>query len=102
MYTPGMMKCTDIKDLRSSLRENLEHVKAGESVIVTEKGKPIARIIPIESEEERMARLVRTGVLRPPLRPLDESFWRLQTEPLAEDPEGLVLTELLRQRGSHR
>jgi prevent-host-death family protein len=97
-----MMKTTGIKDLKSSLRETLEQVKAGETVIVTERGEPIARIVPIETEEERMARLVRTGVLRPPLRPLDDSVWKLQTEPLFEDPEGRVLTELLRQRGSHR
>lgn len=97
-----MMKSTGIKELRSSLRETMEQVKAGESVIVTDRGEPIARIVPIEAEEERMARLVRTGVLRPPLRPFDESIWKLQTEPLMEDPEGRVLAELLRQRGSHR
>ena len=43
--------------------------------------------------------LVQSGAIRPPIRPLDESFW---TMPRPEDPEGLVLAELLRQRGSSR
>jgi prevent-host-death family protein len=94
-----MRRSTGITELKSSLRETLEQVKAGESVLVTDRGEPIARIVPVEPEEERMARLVRSGVVRPPLRPLDESFWTL---PRPEDPEGLVLSELLRQRGSHR
>lgn len=94
-----MRRSTGITELKSSLRETLDRVKAGESVLVTDRGEPIARIVPIEPEEERMARLVRSGVLRPPLRPLDESFWTL---PRPEDPEGRVLSELLRQRGSHR
>jgi prevent-host-death family protein len=93
------MKTIGIKDLKLSLRETLDRVKAGEPVLVTDRGEPIARIVPVEPEEDRMARLVRSGVIRPPLRPLDESFWTL---PRPQDPEGLVLAELLRQRGSGR
>jgi prevent-host-death family protein len=93
------MKTIGVKALKSSLSDTLEQVGAGESVLVTDRGRVIARIVPVEPEEERMARLVRSGLLRPPLRPLDESFWTL---PRPEDPEGLVLEELLRQRGSSR
>jgi prevent-host-death family protein len=93
------MRTKGIRELKSSLRETLEEVRAGESFLVTDRGVPIARILPVEPEEERMARLVRSGALRPPLRPLDDSFWTL---PRPEDPEGLVLSELLRQRGSSR
>lgn len=93
------MKTIGLRALKSSLSDTLEQVGAGESVLVTDRGRVIARIVPVEPEEERMARLVRSGLLRPPLRPLDESFWTL---PRPEDPEGLVLEELLRQRGSSR
>lgn len=93
------MKTMGIRELKSSLRETLAEVKAGESFLVTDRGEPIARILPVEPEEERMARLVRSGAIRPPIRPLDESFWTL---PRPEDPEGLVLAELLRQRGGGR
>jgi prevent-host-death family protein len=94
-----MRRSTGITELKSSLRETLEQVKAGESVLVTDRGEPIARIVPIEPEEERMARLVRSGVIQPPLRPLDESFWTL---PRIDDPEGLLVKFVLEERGSSR
>ena len=93
-----MVKSTGIKELRSSLTETLQRVKAGESVVVTERGEPIARIIPIEPEGERIARLIRAGVLRAPLKPLDvEAFLKL---PRMEDPEGLLVKYVLEERGS--
>jgi prevent-host-death family protein len=91
-----MMKSTGIKELRSSLTGTLEHVKAGETVVVTDHGEPIARIVPIEPEGERMARLIRAGIARAPLKPLDESFWTL---PRMEDPEGLLVKAALEERG---
>jgi antitoxin (DNA-binding transcriptional repressor) of toxin-antitoxin stability system len=65
---------------------------------VTERGKPIARLLPIarpESMEVRMVRLVAAGLIRPPVRPLPKSFW---TMPRAKDPNGLVLKALLEER----
>jgi len=93
-----MITSTGIKELRLSLAETLERVKAGESVVVTDHGEPIARIVPIEPEEERIARLIRAGVLRAPLEPLDvEAFLKL---PRMEDPEGLLVKYVLEERGS--
>lgn len=93
-----MVKSAGIKELRSSLTETLERVKAGETVVVTDHGEPIARIVPIEPEGDRIARLIRAGVLRAPLEPLDvEAFLKL---PRMEDPDGLVLKALLEERGS--
>jgi prevent-host-death family protein len=91
-----MITSTGIKELRSSLTETLERVRAGETVVVTDHGEPIARIVPIEPEGERIARLIRAGVLRAPLKPIDESFWKL---PRAEDPEGLLVKAALEERG---
>jgi prevent-host-death family protein len=94
-----MMKTTGIKELRSSLRETLEQVKGGETVVVTERGEPIARIVPVETYEARMERLIRSGVIRPPLRTLSPDFW---TRPVPEDPEGCLVNTLLEERGSSR
>jgi prevent-host-death family protein len=91
-----MARSTGIQKLKSSLRETLDQVKTGESVVITERGEPIARIVPIEPEAERMERLIRAGVLRAPVRPLDESFWKL---PRMEDPEGLLVKAALEERG---
>jgi prevent-host-death family protein len=40
------METAAISKLKASLSEYLSKVKAGEKVLVTERGKPIAKIIP--------------------------------------------------------
>ena len=40
------MKTTTVTKLKASLSEYLRQVKAGEEVLVTERGRPIARIAP--------------------------------------------------------
>ncbi len=53
-----------IRDLKAQLSEYLRQVKAGETVIITEHGRPIGRIIPEpESFEERVQLLVDSGEL---------------------------------------
>lgn len=63
------MKRVPISRLKARLSEYLEAVKAGEEVIVTDRGRPVARIAPVAGSEERGSRvrmLVRTGQARPP------------------------------------
>jgi len=43
---------TTVKELRQHLRRILERVQAGEQVIVTKRGRPIAIISPFEEVEE--------------------------------------------------
>lgn len=51
-----------IRDLKSQLSEYLRQVKAGETVIITEHGRPIGRIIPEPvSIEERVRALAESG-----------------------------------------
>ncbi len=53
-----------IRDLKARLSEYLRQVKDGETVIITEHGRPIGRIIPEpESPDERIHRLVDRGEL---------------------------------------
>lgn len=96
-----MMKSTGIKELRSSLTETLERVRAGEEILVTDHGEPIARIVPIETPEQKLARMIRSGAIRPPLRPMDPAtVEELFNMPRLEDPEGLLIRFLLEERGS--
>jgi prevent-host-death family protein len=63
------MKRIPISELKAKLSEHLDSVRAGEEVIVTDRGRPVARIAPVrghEEIEERLARLVRTGLMSPP------------------------------------
>ena len=64
------MKRVPISKLKAKLSEYLEAVRAGEEIIVTDRGRPVARIAPVTGPEERESRLrmlVRTGPqVRPP------------------------------------
>jgi prevent-host-death family protein len=99
MHTMG------VTELKASLSEQLARVKAGEVVLVTEHGRPIAKIVPLSLAAPEAAdpgdgaddELVRSGVLLAPERPLDDSFWTL---PCPKDPTGRVLAALLDERRS--
>lgn len=60
-----------ISELKAKLSEYLEAVRAGEEVIVTDRGRPVARISPVSGSaqmESRVRMLLRTGQARPPDR----------------------------------
>lgn len=73
-------------------------VKEGGEVLVTERGRPIARLVPERPnawDDERIAELRRKGIVRGPGGPLGDDFFRL---PRGEDPTGAVLRALLEER----
>lgn len=51
-----------ISDLRANLKAYVERAKAGERIVVTDRGVPVARLGPAE-EESLFDRLEREGVL---------------------------------------
>jgi len=96
------MKQASIATLKARLSEYLQVVKAGEEVIVTERGRPVARLGPInvgEQREAHLTRLIRAGVVRPPIRKLPRDFWDL---PWPKDSEGRALAALLEDREQGR
>jgi prevent-host-death family protein len=56
-----------IRELRASLSRYVERVKSGEEITVTEHGKPVARLVPLEGER-KMDRLIREGIVIPARR----------------------------------
>ena len=53
-----------IRELRSRLARYVRRVKAGTTVIITERGKPVGRIVPVgQSVEERTHELARAGLI---------------------------------------
>jgi antitoxin (DNA-binding transcriptional repressor) of toxin-antitoxin stability system len=67
------MKKAKIAELRNGLSRYLDHVRAGGSVIVYDRDRPIAEIVPMtrrkngnkkDPDEERLARLERRGAIR--------------------------------------
>lgn len=79
------MQSVGIRDLKSRLTHYLRLVKEGEKVIVTDRGKPIALIRPLNgaeaqaSIEERLAALAKQGLIRLPLK---KGRFDLRTPPI--------------------
>ena len=66
------MKRVPISELKAKLSEYLAGVRAGEEIIVTDRGRPVARIAPVKSDsgiDGRIDKLVRTGQVTPPADP---------------------------------
>lgn len=93
------MKTVRVSELKASLSRFLAYVKRGEEVIVTERGLPIARLVPLTGpapdEDARLASLERAGVLRRGASRLPTNFWR---RPRPADPRSRVLGALLEER----
>ena len=52
------------RELKSKLSEYLRRVKAGETIIVTERGKTIGQIVPVKPTlEQRLRALVDSGIV---------------------------------------
>jgi prevent-host-death family protein len=53
-----------IRELKTNLSKYMDKVKSGQSIVITEHGKPVGRIIPEgQSLEERVDALVQAGVI---------------------------------------
>ncbi|MCC6748149.1 MAG: type II toxin-antitoxin system prevent-host-death family antitoxin [Deltaproteobacteria bacterium] len=60
------MKTISISDAKATLSEQIRHVRRGEEVVITERGKPVARLVPVEEDAASLdvAELVGAGVIR--------------------------------------
>ena len=91
-----------ISQLKARLSEFLALVRAGQQVIVTDRGVPVARLAPLDGDparEARAERLVREGLARPPAAELPEGFWRM---PRPADADGRALAALQEERREGR
>ena len=55
---------TGIRDLRDHLSRYLERVQAGEELTVTDRGRPVARLVPV-GERRPFDQLVADGIIDP-------------------------------------
>jgi prevent-host-death family protein len=62
------MKKASVTDAKNNLSALLDGVKAGASVLIVDRGRPVARLEPVAghlADEGRLGRLVRDGAVRP-------------------------------------
>ena len=54
------MTSVGVRELKTHLSRYLQEVRAGETIVVTDRGKPVARIVPAQIPED-IARLIAEG-----------------------------------------
>ncbi len=91
------MERVSISRLKDQLSAYLKRVQAGETVLVTDRNKPVARLEPIpepDDDESRVARLEAAGLVTRPKRKLTADL--LQPIDLGKDAR--LLEALLEER----
>lgn len=92
------MKTVNIAELKNRLSTYIRYVRQGEEVIVRDRTRAVARLVPFEpsdfSQEEQ--ELIAAGIIRPGKRKLDlEAFWKL---PMPRVKGNLAVEALLQDR----
>jgi prevent-host-death family protein len=63
------MKRASITEAKNNLSALIDRVKSGSTVLIVDRGRPVARLEPIRglgsAADDRLVRLVRDGVVRP-------------------------------------
>lgn len=91
-----------MSELKARLSEYLNQVKAGMEVLITDRGKPIARLVPIlrpKDLKESLVRMEKEGLIRIGSGKLPKDFWKMHRP---DDPNGMVLKALLDEREAGR
>lgn len=57
-----------IRELKNNLSRYIDRVRAGEEIIVTDRGTPVAKLSSVDPSIDRLASLVAAGVVRAPTR----------------------------------
>jgi prevent-host-death family protein len=71
------MRSANIAELRDRLTQYLREVRAGAEIIVRDRHRPIAKIVPLTVDDDTDdATLVAAGLMRKAQRSLPAAFWR--------------------------
>ena len=99
------MTTASISETKARLSALLDLVRAGETVTITDRGTPVAQIVPAVGsdagdDEARLVRLERAGLIRRPRKKLDlEAFL---ARPKVETRASVVEALLEERRESNR
>ena len=93
------MKRASISETKNRLSALLDHVRQGQTIIIEDRGVPVARLEPVAAISEpgdgRLARLERHGIIRRPRRRLPRAIYDTPPPPPAEGrpPSDLIIEE---------
>ena len=89
------MRTTTITEAKSGLSALIDRVRAGETILITDRGVPVARIEPVSTSPDptgRVERLTRAGLLSPGTGAPSEE---LLAGPTVHAPDGVSLVDLV-------
>lgn len=89
-----------VAELKTQLSRYLSRVKAGQEILVTERGIPIARLVPVQRIDaglESLRDLERQGLIRLGTGTLPKGLWG---KGRVRDPDASVRKALEEERGS--
>ena len=92
------MQTTTASQFTKSPTAYLKRAVAGEEVLITDNGRPVARLTPVVEKEALplyTGETVDSGLIESKGAPLPAEFWEL---PRPADPDGAVRTSVLRER----
>lgn len=93
------MVVVGVAQLKAKLSEYLARVRGGEEVLITEHGRPVARIVSTTTDHERLADLERRGLVRVGSMKLPDGFL---DEPLPKFEGGSLVDALIEERREGR
>ena len=96
------MKTAAVSELKARLSEYLDQVKGGSEILITDRGKPVARLVPLSRSRdlrESLVRMEKQGLIRIGSGKLPKDFWRMHRP---GDSNGKLLQALLEERKAGR
>ena len=97
------MKSAAVAELKANLSKYLGQVKTGEQVLVTERGVPVAKLVPVDSRKAdlpgHLQNLEKAGLAIIGSGKIPKSFWDWK-RPL--DKKGRAVKSLIEERSKER
>jgi prevent-host-death family protein len=99
------MKIASITEAKNRLSALIDGLKRGSSVLIVDRGRPVARLEPVTSLSEgeqdgRLSRLIREGIVRPGRTPLSNSL--IAAQPPCPKGDASAVAALLADRRDSR
>ncbi len=99
------MKVASITEAKNQLSALLDQVRSGETVVITDRDRPVARLEPVGADDQtdpegRLAHLERRGIIR--RASVKPSELLLQKPPPTANDGASILTALLAERDEAR
>jgi prevent-host-death family protein len=98
------VKRATISETKNNLSALIRRVKRGETILILDRDTPVARLVPVppaeKSDEERLARLEKAGIVRRGTGKYPERI--LRHKPVKLPPGVSLLDALLKEREEGR